>query len=41
MRVVIQTRDGNEPIHGIKSILEKVLDQINSSGDAMSKELES
>ena len=41
MRVVIQTRDGNMPMHGIKSILDKVLGQINSSGDIMSKELES
>ena len=41
MRVVIQTRDGNAPMHGIKSILDKVLGLINSSGDAMSKELES
>ena len=41
MRVVFQTRDGNTPMNGIKSILEKVLDQINSSGDMMSRELES
>ena len=41
MRLVIQTRDGNTPMHGIKSILDKVLGLINSSGDAMSKELES
>ena len=41
MRVVIQTRDGNAPMHGIKSILDKVLGQINSSGDIMSRELES
>ena len=41
MRVVIQTRDGNAPMHGVKSILEKVLGQLNSSGDAMSEELES
>ena len=41
MRVVIQTRDGNPPIHGIKSILDRVLGLLNSSGDMMSKELES
>lgn len=41
MRVVIQTRDSNAPINGIKSILDKVLDKINSSGDIMSRELES
>lgn len=41
MRLVIQTRDGNTPMQGIKSILDKVLGLINSSGDAMSKELES
>ena len=29
MRVVIQTRDGNTPMHGIKSILDKVLGLIN------------
>ncbi len=41
MRLVIQTRDGNTPMHGIKSILDKVLGLLNSSGDMMSKELES
>ena len=41
MRVVIQTRDGNTPMHGIKSILDRVLGLLNSSGDMMSKELES
>ena len=41
MRLVIQTRDGNTPMHGIKSILDKVLGLLNSSGDMMSRELES
>lgn len=41
MRVVIQTREGKTPVQGLKSILDKVLAQLNSSGDVISKELES